>query len=221
MPPLLSLEGKRFGRLVVLSRAASTRQPSGAVRTNWLCRCDCGKTTTASRDNLRSGDSTSCGCLRREITIRRLTTHGEGSRRGSTAEYVSWKHAIDRCENRDSKDWPRYGGRGIRVCERWHSFEKFLADMGRRPSPKHSIDRINNDGHYEPGNCRWATKSEQAKNRRPLKLSRDQVAQIRIELHAGVRAADIASRFGVSASQIYRIRQGTSWPFGKMADGVP
>ena len=140
----LDLTGKRFGRLVALTRAPSTRQPGGSVCRKWTCRCDCGEITTTSRAHLRSGDTSSCGCLQRELTGRRSTSHGEARR---TGEYRSWAHLIERCENRNTKGWPLYGGRGIRVCGRWRrSYEKFLADMGRRPSSNHSIDRINNDG---------------------------------------------------------------------------
>ncbi len=166
---LLSLEGRRFGRLTVLTRGGATRSPCGKVHTNWICQCDCGKTRIVLGDNLRSGGTVSCGCLRREITIRRLTTHGEANRGGCSAEYNCWLNLIARCENQNSKNWPLWGGRGIRVCARWRqSFVAFLADMGRKPSPRHSIDRIDPDGHYEPGNCRWATPSEQRRNRRPL-----------------------------------------------------
>ncbi len=165
----LSLEGQRFGRLVALVQAPSTRTPGGTIMFRWSCQCDCGNTTTVSRSNLRSGQVVSCGCLKRDLQ----TTHGEARRRRQGPEYMSWLSAISRCENPKRRSWPLYGGRGIRMCDRWRqSFEAFLADMGRRPTHQHSLDRINNDGDYEPGNCRWATPKEQAQNRRAPRSAR-------------------------------------------------
>jgi hypothetical protein len=115
--------------------------------------------------NLRSGDVRSCGCLQREIIARRNRTHGHSVRGAETPTYRSWKAMHTRCTNPNPSTWAHYGGRGIEICERWRSFESFLEDMGERPEGT-SIDRIDVDGNYEPGNCRWATPTEQRANRR-------------------------------------------------------
>lgn len=151
------LVGVRFGRLVVTERDLIRPIP-----TRWLCQCDCGKTSDPLSNSLMSGRTNSCGCLQKERLLRANTTHGLSR----TGAYKAWHGIIDRCTNPNFPKYSYYGGRGIRVCERWHSYENFLADMGPRPAGK-TIDRYpNNDGHYEPGNCRWATHSEQNVNMR-------------------------------------------------------
>lgn len=154
--------GERFGRLTTVS--AFDRTPSGKIR--WLCQCVCGGETVAAVSGLRSGDVTSCGCYQKEV-LTRPRRHGEAARSGKSAQYLIYRGMIRRCYNKANKSYHRYGGRGIAVCERWlNSFTDFLEDVGRRPSPAHSLDRYPDpDGNYEPGNCRWATQVEQQNNR--------------------------------------------------------
>jgi hypothetical protein len=141
----------------VKSRADSVRR-----KTRWNCVCDCGALSNVSSGNLVTGKVASCGCSKSNGN----PTHGHNRRGRRSTEYVIWASMLDRCRRPAAQKWADYGGRGIGVCERWNSFENFLADMGPRPSAQHSIDRRNNDGNYEPGNCRWATRAEQMRNRR-------------------------------------------------------
>lgn len=160
--PRLDLNGMRFGRLLVVCYADSM---GGKAR--WLCRCDCGNEKVFVSGNLRSGSSTSCGCFQIERASDARMVHGHNMRGARTAEHKTWVRMLQRCENEKAADYQRYGGRGITVCKRWHIFENFFADMGVRPSADLSIDRKDNDGSYEPGNCRWATRSVQQSNKRP------------------------------------------------------
>ena len=159
MTSKIDLTGQRFGRLVVIGDSMIRRD----AKIVWHCRCDCGNPADVSTILLRDGRTTSCGCRRKETTSAMATKHGEHG----SPEYVNWRALRERCLNPKHKNYPEYGGRGIKVCERWlNSFENFLADMGRRPFPEATVDRKENDGDYEPGNCRWATRLDQTKNRR-------------------------------------------------------
>jgi hypothetical protein len=150
----IDLTGKRFGRLVV---------PAYAGGEKWFCVCDCGVRVVVRGDRLREGKTKSCSCLRRELLKARATKHGMSRSR----EYRSWTSMKSRCFDPRATGFEFYGGRGILVCERWaNSFEEFFADMGTRPAGR-SLDRINPNGNYGPGNCRWADTKQQAQNRRP------------------------------------------------------
>lgn len=153
--------GDRFGMLVVL-RFADIQ--SGHRR--YLCACDCGQEKIILSGSLKTGVSQSCGCLQRALTSKRNTKHGHTIGGVRSREHNAWHQMVQRCTNLNYKRYAEWGGRGIKVCERWLVFENFLADMGLSPSSKHSIDRYpNNDGNYEPGNCRWATMKEQCNNK--------------------------------------------------------
>ena len=150
--PRLDLTGLEYGRLSVVE--VSHRDERGAVY--WLCRCSCGTEKRVRANVLTSGRARSCGCLHREI----VTHHGMTK----TRTFKSWESMWQRCGNPKAKSYEHYGGRGIRVCERWQSFQSFHEDMGERPEGM-SLDRLNVDGDYEPGNCRWADKYQQQRNR--------------------------------------------------------
>jgi len=153
----INLLGQRFQRLTVQSYEGNS---------HWLCKCDCGNEKTVWGDGLRKGKTVSCGCLRKE---RSRLHHGHNRRGKPTPTYSTWSAMRARCHNPKNKCFNLYGGRGIRVCERWNDFANFLTDMGQKPEGM-SIDRVDNDGPYDPSNCRWATLQTQARNKRQLSI---------------------------------------------------
>lgn len=181
-----------FGRLTVIGPAAR-RGYSRYV----LCRCECGRTKEVYYQNLKHSRIRSCGCLKQEVQTATHATHCHTIGGKQSPEFMTWCHIRARCNNHRNKDYHRYGGRGIRVCDEWEaSFETFLRDMGPRPSPKHSIDRKENNGNYEPSNCRWATAAEQSRN----------TSQNRMFDFRGQRLclSDIATMTGVNAVTLHR-----------------
>ncbi len=162
---------ERFGRLITVKRAGHSRDHQPL----WECICDCGGSATVTQKRLKNGSTQSCGCLGNEARIRQghlNAKHGDNGivngKQSPTVEYQAWRAMIGRCYNSKTSNYHLYGGRGIKVCDEWRrSYSAFLAYIGRRPSPRHSLDRFpDNDGNYEPGNVRWATQQEQGRNRR-------------------------------------------------------
>lgn len=152
------LSGRVFGLLTVQSRATNSK----SNQTRWLCLCACGNSTIVHASALKNNVSQSCGCKQAKLMADKMRKHGAFG----TAEYSVWVGMRRRCNDTKCKNYPYYGGRGIRVCERWGSFDHFLADMGLRPTPELTLERVDNDGNYEPNNCKWATRAEQRANQR-------------------------------------------------------
>lgn len=186
MGKLIDLVGERFGRLVVAKLAFTVERG----RKVWFCLCDCGGFKDVSSTSLRSGKTKSCGCLHKERARSMRRTHGSTSG-GASRTYRIWSGILSRCRTPSATGYANYGGRGIKICERWLAFENFLDDMGECPEG-YSIDRLNVDGDYCPENCRWTTTNEQARN----------TSRTRYVLVGGVRrvARDVAAENGISES---------------------
>lgn len=169
--PLLNPIGEVFGRLTVVAEIARVNPRKRQFR----CRCSCGVEVELNLNKLRSGHTRSCGCLHTETIIKNLEKcprngapkHGMNK----SPEHRAWVHMKQRCSNKNKREWPHYGGRGIKVCEEWaSSFLAFYDHVGQRPTEKHSLDRIDVNGNYEPGNVRWATQQEQVENTRVVRM---------------------------------------------------
>lgn len=191
-PRFIDLTGKRFGLLTVLRMGELRHARNGQPKQTWICACDCGAERTVYGIALRHGQTKSCGCLQPAVVALMSTKHGMSG----TPEFKTWAQMISRCENARLPDFKLYGARGIKVCERWRAdFLAFYADMGPRPSPRHSIDRINSNGDYELANCRWALPVVQARN-----TARNVYVEINGERMCAAEAAD---RFGIKRPTLY------------------
>ena len=203
----INMPGRRFGRWTVVSKAVDRITSSGRFAMSfWRCRCDCGIVKDVRAASLLRNKSKSCGCYRAEEVYEKNRTHGQTD----TPEYRVWMNMRNRCRNPKLPGWKHYGGRGIVVTSRWDSFELFLIDMGCRPSPQHSLDRIQVNGPYCKENCRWATTMEQLVNRRKFTtIDQFTTAELLTEIARRSRLADATASgranaipFVISYSQI-------------------
>jgi hypothetical protein len=195
--------GTRFARLTVLEYLEPKITKSGRKDHRTRCVCDCGLKPIILERSIKAGVTKSCGCLSREVAIRRSTTHGKSH----LPEYGVWEEIIQRCTNPNSKAYSDYGGRGIRICEQWRSFERFFENMGPRPKG-YTIERLDNSRGYEPGNCVWATRKQQLRNtRRTINVT---------VLGVSGCLKDVCQHFGINSSAVGR-RLKRGWP---LADAV-
>ncbi len=211
--------GRRYGLLVVLADAEPHRfyaeyEKRFKSTRRVLVKCDCGSEKVVNLPPLRDGRTTSCGCVRVRM-MKARTGENNPSRshgRSGTRIYHSWRSMIGRCNNPNASNYSLYGGRGIVVCPSWHQFENFLADMGERPEGT-TLDRIDNNGNYEPSNCRWASAAEQRMNQgsRKPKLNPDGVRQIRVSHAAGATHQSLADEWGVCRQTISDLLTGRTW----------
>lgn len=207
--PCMNLRGQKYGRLIVIDEA-----PKSGRRRYWFCICACAsaRICVVKQDHLRGGRIKSCGCLQAENARRLFTTHGH-TRESISSEYKIWANMKARCLNNKNHAFKNYGGRGIKICRKWKdSFEAFFNDMGPRPSINHSIDRRDNNGDYEPNNCRWATRAEQCANRRN---------NVFIEFNGEILpVGEVANQVGLSVDVIRERIRGGWHPTRVLSQGI-
>lgn len=184
--------GAIFTRLTVQKRVPPYKNPGGGNKVMWRCLCVCGRLTDVNAQHLRSGRIRSCGCLRKELAAKQSFVHGGRD----TLLYDVWTQMIQRCENKRNKSFKNYGGRGIRVSAEWHDFSKFKRDMSPTYQPGLTIEREKNNGHYERGNCCWATNQRNCRNQR-------KTVRVRWEGKT-VALIDLADRFAIKPATLYR-----------------
>ena len=210
----IDISGQRFGRLVALERVGRTLAPNGTRQSMWKCRCDCGNETVVKYIALTSGNTRSCGCWEEENRHTNMQKSIEQRRKSASISFMgnleahplyrTWKSMLMRCNNPNVKGYKHYGGRGIKVCDRWSGhlgFENFVNDMGERPTPEHTLDRVDYNGDYEPSNCRWATHEAQCNNKRNnsyVVLNGEEIT-----------CAQLCKRYGFYYTYVtYQLRQG-------------
>ena len=215
MGRLIDLTEKIFGRLTVIGRDYSVQGTNQKAK--WFCNCNCGtKNISILSDSLRNGKSISCGCYQKEVAAKNAKITGTNQKKhgiSGTPEYNSWNNMIQRCYNKNDIGYLNYGGRGITVCDKWlNSIENFIEDMGPRPSDDHSLDRINNNGNYELSNCRWATITEQNRNKRDTVISLEQIEKIKELYKTGnYSQQELGNKYGCTQSNIYCIVNNKTW----------
>lgn len=197
--PYDNLTNRRFDRLVVI-------KPHDVIKGGWrwLCRCDDGNEVLVLGARLKAGITRSCGCLKHEASTTNRYKHGHAKMRGQTRTYRKWCAMLQRCNNPANPGYKYYGKRGITVCERWLIFENFLADMGPCP-PGLTLHRVDNDGNYEPGNCKWATWSEQMKVRRRWAFNQKRDAEICAKRKAGQTTKTLSAEYSLTRQRIHVI----------------
>lgn len=206
---IYELVGSKIGMATITGIV--TRREHGRNNLYAQISCDCGNTSEAYAYSVLNGLSKSCGCGRGHGKTRR---HGEGSYNSRTPEYTAWIACKGRCHNTDNPKYASYGMRGISVCERWiNSFENFLADMGRKPSAQHSLDRIDVNGNYEPGNCRWATRTEQARNTRINRRYKTPLGNL--------TASEVCEVYGINDGTFRTRVANLKWPILNALSGIP
>ncbi len=208
-PNTKDISGQKFGRLTVLGYFRS--HPKTGVF--FMCACNCGTFKQLPGVRIRKGDVTSCGCFQKENAAAVQTKHGDSSNGRISPEYKAWSGMVLRCKKRSGKTYKNYGKRGIRVCERWRDFRNFLSDMGRKPTLLHSIERKDVNGNYEPDNCKWATQSEQARNKRN---------NVKFDFFGErLTIVDLAKRCSIPYPTLYQRLRVSNWDLAKAMSKPP